>query len=123
MRTNDVGMMTRLTARIRIRPIHYDKTRMKLNFEIGPDGKVHPLGYQEKSLEVRLQERLAELGWKPFIDIFCPLFDFRTSLEIAVICTLVQIYGLGSKCHLKCTVMIASAGWESSSVRLSREIA
>ena len=45
---------------------HYDKTRMKQNFEIGPDGKVHPLGYQEKSLEVRLQERLTELGWKPF---------------------------------------------------------
>lgn len=45
---------------------HYDKTRMKLNFEIGPDGKAHPLGYQEKSLEVRLQERLTELGWKPF---------------------------------------------------------
>ena len=42
---------------------HYDKTRMKLNFEIGPDGKVHPLGYQKKSLEVRLQERLTELGW------------------------------------------------------------
>ncbi len=45
---------------------HYDKTRMKLNFEIGPDGKIHPLGYQEKPLEVRLQERLAALGWKPF---------------------------------------------------------
>lgn len=45
---------------------HYDKTRMKLNFEIGPDGKIHLLGYQEKSLEVRLQERLAALGWKPF---------------------------------------------------------
>lgn len=45
---------------------HYDKTRMKLNFEIGPDRKVHPLGYQEKSLEIRLQERLTELGWKPF---------------------------------------------------------
>ena len=45
---------------------HYDKTRMKLNFEIGPGGKVHPLGYQEKPLEVRLQERLDELGWKPF---------------------------------------------------------
>ena len=42
---------------------NYDKTRMKLNFEIGSDGKVHPLGYQEKSLEVRLQERLTELGW------------------------------------------------------------
>ena len=45
---------------------HYDRNRMKLNFEIGPDGKIHPLGYQEKSLEVRLQERLDELGWKPF---------------------------------------------------------
>ena len=46
---------------------HYDKTRMKLNFEIGPDGKVHPLGYQEKSLEVRLQERLTELGWPSWV--------------------------------------------------------
>ena len=45
---------------------NYDKTRMKLNFEIGPDGKIHPLGYHEKPLEVRLQERLTELGWKPF---------------------------------------------------------
>lgn len=45
---------------------HYDKTRMKLNFEIGSDRRVHPLGYQEKPLEVRLQERLDELGWKPF---------------------------------------------------------
>lgn len=45
---------------------HYDKTRMKLNFEIGPDGKIHPLGYQEKPIEVRLQERLSALGWKPF---------------------------------------------------------
>jgi ATPase involved in DNA repair len=45
---------------------NYDKTRMKLNFEIGSDGKVHPLGYNEKPLEVRLQERLSELGWKPF---------------------------------------------------------
>jgi len=45
---------------------HYDKTRMKLNFEIGPDGEIHPLGYQKKQLEVRLQERLAALGWKPF---------------------------------------------------------
>ena len=39
---------------------------MKLNFEIGSDGKIHPLGYSEKSLEIRLQERLSELGWKPF---------------------------------------------------------
>lgn len=45
---------------------NYDKTRMKLNFEIGPDGKIHPLGHQEKLLEVRLQERLSELGWQQF---------------------------------------------------------
>ena len=45
---------------------NYDKTRMKLNFEIGIDGKIHPLGYSEKSLEIRLQEHLSELGWKPF---------------------------------------------------------
>ena len=30
----------------------------------------------------------------PVIDIFCPLFDFRTSLEMAVVCALFQIYGL-----------------------------
>ena len=45
---------------------HYDKTRLHLNFEIGPDGKIHPLGYQSRSLELRLQDRLSELGWKPF---------------------------------------------------------
>ena len=46
---------------------NYDKTRMRLNFEIGPDGKIHSLGYQDKRLDVRLQERLNELGWRPFI--------------------------------------------------------
>ena len=45
---------------------HYDKSRMGLNFEIGPDGKIHPLGYQRESLEVRLMDRLSELGWHPF---------------------------------------------------------
>ena len=30
---------------------HYDKTRMKLNFEIGPDGKVHPLGIKRNRLK------------------------------------------------------------------------
>ena len=45
---------------------HYDITRQHLNFEIGPDGKIHPLGYQEKSLEVRLAERLNQLSWHSF---------------------------------------------------------
>lgn len=45
---------------------HYDITRQHLNFEIGPDGKIHTLGYQEKSLEVRLAERLEQLRWHSF---------------------------------------------------------
>ena len=62
----------------------------------------------------------------PVIDIFCPLFDFRTSLEMAVVCILIQIYGLSPKCHFKCTVMIASEDkfrttvWLNFAVRLER---
>ncbi len=40
---------------------------MKFNFEIGHDGKIYPLGYHSKFLNVRLQKRLSELGWKPFM--------------------------------------------------------
>ena len=63
---------------------HYDKTRMKLNFEIGPDGKIHPLGYQEKSLEVRLQERLAALeavqtGQQNPAELLCEIRLWRKS--------------------------------------------
>lgn len=45
---------------------NYDKTRMHLNFEIGLDGKIHPLGYQRRTLDQRLKDRLEELNWKPF---------------------------------------------------------
>lgn len=45
---------------------NYDKTRMHLNFEIGNDGKIHPLGYMDKRLDERIQERLDELGYHPF---------------------------------------------------------
>lgn len=45
---------------------NYDKTRMHLNFEIGSDGKIHPLGYMDKRLDERIQERLDELGYHPF---------------------------------------------------------
>lgn len=45
---------------------NYDRTRMHLNFEIGRDGKIHPLGYMDKRLDERLQERLDELGYHPF---------------------------------------------------------
>lgn len=62
----------------------------------------------------------------PVIDIFCPLLDFRTSLDMTIICTLILIYGLSPKCHLKCTVMIASDDklrttvWLNFAVRLER---
>lgn len=45
---------------------HYDMTRQHLNFEIDQNGCIHPLGYHPKSLEVRLADRLAELGWHSF---------------------------------------------------------
>lgn len=45
---------------------NYDRTRMHLNFEIGSDGKIHPLGYMNKRLDERIQERLDELEYHPF---------------------------------------------------------
>ena len=45
---------------------HYDKTRMHLNFEIGEDRKVHPIGYHKQNLDKRLEKRLTKLGWHPF---------------------------------------------------------
>jgi len=45
---------------------NYDRTRMHLNFEIGSDGKIHPLGYMDKRLDERIQERLDELEYHPF---------------------------------------------------------
>lgn len=45
---------------------NYDRTRMHLNFEIGSDGKIHPLGYMGKRLDERIQERLDELEYHPF---------------------------------------------------------
>lgn len=45
---------------------NYDRTRMHLNFEIGSDGKIYPLGYMDKRLDERIQERLDELEYHPF---------------------------------------------------------
>lgn len=45
---------------------NYDVSRQKCNFEIGPDGKLYPLGYNDKPLAVRLKERLDALGFQPF---------------------------------------------------------
>lgn len=47
---------------------HYNYSRKRLNFEILKDGKIVPLGSQSVPLHERLQHRLDELGFKPYMD-------------------------------------------------------
>lgn len=56
----------KIDAKNQVPTNHYDKTRMHLNFEIGEDRKLHPLGYHKQNLDKRLEKRLTKLGWHPF---------------------------------------------------------
>ena len=47
---------------------HYNFSRKKLNFEIVKGGKIIPLGSQSVPLHERLQHRLDELGFRPYMD-------------------------------------------------------
>ena len=47
---------------------HYNYSRKILNFEIVKGGKIIPLGSQSVPLHERLQHRLDELGFKPYMD-------------------------------------------------------
>lgn len=47
---------------------HYNYSRKRLNFEIVKGGKIVPLGSLSVPLHERLQHRLDELGFKPYID-------------------------------------------------------
>ena len=47
---------------------HYNFSRKNLNFEIVKDGKIVPLGSNPIPLHVRIQMRLDELGFKPYMD-------------------------------------------------------
>ena len=47
---------------------HYNYSRKRLNFEIVKDGKIVSLGSQSVPLHERLQHRLDELGFKPYMD-------------------------------------------------------
>jgi len=47
---------------------HYSYSRKRLNFEIVKGGKIVPLGSQSVPLHERLQHRLDELGFKPYMD-------------------------------------------------------
>lgn len=47
---------------------HYNYSRKRFNFEIVKGGKIVPLGSQSVPLHERLQHRLDELGFKPYMD-------------------------------------------------------
>lgn len=51
---------------------HYNYSRKRLNFEIVKGGKTVPLGSQSVPLHERLQHRLDELGFKPYMDVKRP---------------------------------------------------
>ncbi len=52
---------------------HYDFSRKHLNFEINGQGEIVPLGSNPVPLHERLQKRLNELGFKPYMDKNNPL--------------------------------------------------
>lgn len=52
---------------------HYDFTRKHLNFEINSKGEIVPLCSDPVPLHERLQKRLDELGFKPYMDKNNPL--------------------------------------------------
>ena len=52
---------------------HYDFSRKHLNFEINGKGEIVPLGSNSIPLHERLQKRLDELGFKPYMDKNNPL--------------------------------------------------
>jgi len=52
---------------------HYDSSRKHLNFEINSQGEIVPLGSNPVPLHERLQKRLNELEFKPYMDKNNPL--------------------------------------------------
>ena len=63
---------------------HYNYSRKRLNFEIVKGGKIVPLGSQSVPLHERLQHRLDELGFKPYMDAKRPVQVSRNSPNCTV---------------------------------------
>lgn len=63
---------------------HYNYSRKRLNFEIVKGGKIVPLGFQSVPLHERLQHRLDELGFKPYVDAKRPDLVSRNSPNCTV---------------------------------------
>lgn len=68
---------------------HYNYSRKRLNFEIVKGGKIVPLGSQSVPLHERLQHRLDELGFKPYMDAKRPDQVSRNSpnCTVGIICS------------------------------------
>ena len=63
---------------------HYNYSRKRLNFEIVKGGKIVPLGSLSVPLHERLQHRLDELGFKPYMDAKRPNQVSRNSPNCTV---------------------------------------
>lgn len=63
---------------------HYNYSRKRLNFEIVKGGKIILLGSQSVPLHERLQHRLDELGFKPYMDAKRPEQVSRNSPNCTV---------------------------------------
>lgn len=63
---------------------HYNYSRKRLNFEIVKGGKIVSLGSQSVPLHERLQHRLDELGFKPYMDAKRPDQVSRNSPNCSV---------------------------------------
>ena len=63
---------------------HYNYSRKRLNFEIVKGGKIVPLGSRSVPLHERLQHRLDELGFKPYMDAKRPEQVSRNSPNCTV---------------------------------------
>ena len=63
---------------------HYNYSRKRLNFEIVKGEKIVPLGSQSVPLHERLQHRLDELGFKPYMDAKRPEQVSRNSPNCTV---------------------------------------
>ena len=63
---------------------HYDFTRKHLNFEINGKGEIVPLCSHPVPLHERLQQRLDELGFKPYKDKNNPMGNFDNSPNCTV---------------------------------------
>lgn len=63
---------------------HYNFSRKNLNFEIVKDGKIVPLGSNPIPLHERIQMRLDELGFKPYMDARHPDQVSKNSPDIVL---------------------------------------